>query len=676
MSAIALAAAPLVAAPPADAAQAAPGPAAAGPELMVRDRVTDAKLSPDGDWISYLAPHGGTRTIWLADRHHPDNRRPLDIGGSGRIATHLWSADSRFVLVAQDATGGGERHHVYAVPVAGGAGRDLTPGPDLRAQLIATSNTAPGLVSTLITLPRQPPNLVNIDIATGIQTQTTENRQYGWIGVDNDLAPRIAIRPLPDGGGEWLWLTGKDSHSLLVMAAADFAGSKPLAIASDGGWVVMQDATAGDFPALVKIDTATGARQVLLRPDQEIASVLLEQHSREVQAVALDGRTPEWRVLDPAVAEPLADLQARGLGFPQVRGRTDKGTLWLVCFTDTVRPEAWYLYDTKTRALTSVLADPAGEPPAGRAMAPVAFTARDGLPLSGYLTRPAQAGAVPLVLLVHGGPWERDRLNWNPLHQWLSGQGYAVLSVNYRGSTGFGKAFTAAGDRQWGGRMQDDLFDAVAWAVDQGIADPTRLCIMGGSYGGYAALNAIATEPQRFACAIDIVGTSDLVSFVEDTINENKALGGRLRASVGDPATPEGRALLAERSPLNRADRIRTPLLIAHGANDPRAHVEQSERLAEKLRDHQSPYTYLVFPDEGHSFGKAGNIVAFYTIAGQFLARHLGPTVGTPPAPVTGALLARSSVEIRGGADRVPGLAEAQASRAAAQAGTQAGAGQ
>jgi dipeptidyl aminopeptidase/acylaminoacyl peptidase len=295
-------------------------------------------------------------------------------------------------------------------------------------------------------------------------------------------------------------------------------------------------------------------------------------------------------------------------------------------------------------------------------MRPVTVAARDGLPLVCYLTRPVAGagagndGADPLVLLVHGGPWGRDQWGFHPLHQWLADRGYAVLSVNFRGSTGFGKAFVNAGDREWGAKMQDDLHDAVAWAVREGVADPERVAIMGGSYGGYAALAGLTFTPEAFACGVDIVGPSNLVTMVETIPPYWRSLIEVDAKRVGDSRTEEGRAFLWSRSPLASADRIRRPLLIAHGANDPRVARAESDEIVGAMGANGVPVTYVVFPDEGHGFVRPPNRLAFRAVTEAFLGAVLGGRV----QPI-GEDLAGSSITVPVGAELIGGLQEALA---------------
>ncbi|HSN28124.1 MAG TPA: alpha/beta fold hydrolase, partial [Kofleriaceae bacterium] len=294
-------------------------------------------------------------------------------------------------------------------------------------------------------------------------------------------------------------------------------------------------------------------------------------------------------------------------------------------------------------------------------MYPEIIKARDGRALVSYLTLPNDADAnhdgkadhpVPTVMFIHGGPWARDDWGYNTIHQVLANRGYAVISVNYRGSTGFGKAFTNAGDKQWGKKMHDDVLDVVQWAIDQGIAPKDKIAIMGGSYGGYETLVGIAMTPDVFACGVDLVGPSDLITFQETIPPYWGPFIPVLRTRVGDPTTDEGKALLRAASPLTYAAQIKRPLLIGQGKNDPRVNERESSQLVAAMQAKHIPVSYVLFPDEGHGFARPENNIAFFGVAEAFLSVHLGGVY----QPLTKEELAASSMQILAGKESLPGL--------------------
>jgi dipeptidyl aminopeptidase/acylaminoacyl peptidase len=360
----------------------------------------------------------------------------------------------------------------------------------------------------------------------------------------------------------------------------------------------------------------------------------------------------------------LANVAASTPGDINVLGQTMDGNQWIFVADAPEDPIPYYLYDRtsgKANRLFTSYPELAQQPL--RRTVPVVIESRDGLPLVSYLTLPHAAdpngdgkpdARAPLVLNVHGGPWGRDTYGYLAEHQWLANRGYAVLSVNFRGSTGFGKGFVDAAVHQWAGKMHDDLIDAVDWAVREGVTSRETVAIMGGSYGGYATLVGLTFTPDRFACGVDVVGPSNLETLLSSIPPYWKSFFDVLTRNVGDPRTEAGRALLQERSPLNRADAIRRPLLIGQGANDPRVKQSESNQIVSAMKAKGLPVTYVLFPDEGHGFARPENNLAFYGITEGFLSTCLRGRF----EPL-GDALAGSSTTVPVGADNVPGLSQA-----------------
>jgi dipeptidyl aminopeptidase/acylaminoacyl peptidase len=387
-----------------------------------------------------------------------------------------------------------------------------------------------------------------------------------------------------------------------------------------------------------------------------------------IQAVAFNYTRPEWKVLDPSIQGDLDYLRTAARGDLLVTSRTLDDRLWTVAAIVDDGPARFYLYDRTARKATLLFTHRKaleGLPLA--AMHPEVITSRDGLKLVSYLTLPVGSDArragrpdqpLPMILLVHGGPWTRDTWGFNGEEQWLANRGYAVLSVNYRGSTGFGKRFLNAGSREWAGKMHDDLIDAVDWAIKEGIADRGRVAILGGSYGGYAALVGLTFTPDVFACAVDIVGPSNLETLL-NTIPPYWEPGiAMFTTRVGDHRTAEGRRFLESRSPLTFVDRIRRPLLIGQGANDPRVKQSEADQIVAAMQRRGIPVTYVLYPDEGHGFARPENRLSFNAVVEAFLSRHLGGRV----EPI-GRDFQGSTITVPTGAKDVPGLPAALSSR-------------
>ena len=366
------------------------------------------------------------------------------------------------------------------------------------------------------------------------------------------------------------------SETFLDFAPDDARSSGPNHLDPEGRILYLRDARGRDTAALVRLDMLTGESTVLAAdPRADIGGMIVDIQTRAPRAYTVVAERMEYHVLDPAIAPDLDFLARSGIGDWGLSSRTEDDRLWVVSANSDTRPAVDYLYDRPAQTLREVLrARPEPDGVALRRMNPVRIAARDGLSLVSYLTRPDTATLPPLVLLVHGGPWGRDYVGYNAWHQWLADRGHAVLSVNFRGSTGFGKAFINAGDGEWGRRMDDDLCDAITWAVAEGHADPARIAIMGASYGGYATLVGLTRNPVLYACGVDIV--------------------------------------------------IRKPLLIAQGANDPQVKQAESDQMVAALRARGISVTHVLFPDEGHGFARPENAIACNALIENFLAHHLG----------------------------------------------------
>ncbi len=549
---------------------------------------------------------------------------------------------------------------------------DLTPLAGVQAQLVGLSPERPGIA--LIGLNDRDPqwhDLFEIDIVSGARERTERNEQ-GFAGYleDLQLRPRLALRTLEDGGGELARRTASGWESFLRYGQADSLTTRPLIVTGEDTALLLS-ALGRDTAALMQLDLASGAQNLVAESAlADIAEVWLHPHSRELQAYGVDYLTSELTPMTSAAAHDIAVLRA-ALG-PQfsVTSRTLDDAIWVIVVDDPQRPLATYLYE-RPRSLVTKLFDQRPELVGAplQDMSPVEIRARDGLNLVCYLTLPPGgaargSAALPLVLDVHGGPWARDSYGFNPEHQWLANRGYAVLAVNYRGSLGFGKKFVNAADHEWAGKMHEDLIDAIEWAVRERIADPRRLAIYGASYGGYAALVGLTFTPERFACGIDIVGPSNLITLLETIPPYWKAFFEDMARRVGDPRTPQGRAHLSERSPLTHVERIKRPLLIAQGANDPRVKQAEADQIVAAMQAKHLPVTYVLYPDEGHGFARPQNRLSFYAITEAFLAHYLGGRC----EPI-GEDFAGSSLLIRAGADVVPDVAASLGAAPVAEAG-------
>ncbi|HXV85354.1 MAG TPA: S9 family peptidase [Gemmatimonadales bacterium] len=587
-----------------------------------------AQVSPDGSRLSFLAPVDGVLNVWVGPRGG-DAFRPVTQDRDRGIRGYHWAHDGRHILFLQD-TGGDENWRLFAVDLQTLAQRPLTPFDGVQVQLIEHVKHFPDVV--ILGMNQTDPRLhdaYRLHLPTGRLNLVARNpgNVVGWL-TDAQLHVRGAMATNDQAGLDLLVRASPDAewHTAARWHAEDALTSGPVAFARNGRSVLLRDSTDANAAALVRLDLADHRRTVLARdPMYDAAEVMIHPDTYEAQLVSFMRERREWQVLDASIAADVAAVAALADGDFVVYGRNDADDLWVVGFTEDDAPSSYYLYARDRRQGTFLFsARPALEHHTLAPMRPISFAARDGVPLHAYLTCPVGVTprGLPLVLNVHGGPWHRDVWGYDPEAQWLANRGYACLQVNFRGSTGYGKRFLNAGDREWGGKMQDDLVDAVNWAVTQGIADRERIAIYGGSYGGYAALMGTTLTPDLFRCAVSIVGPSNLMTFIQSIPPYWSSYLSLLHRRVGHPEADA--EFLRSRSPLTHVDRIRTPLLIAQGANDPRVKRGESEQIVAALRDRGVEHEYLVFEDEGHGFAKPANRLTFYATAERFLARHLG----------------------------------------------------
>ncbi|MGB6455446.1 MAG: S9 family peptidase [Streptosporangiaceae bacterium] len=590
------------------------------------------RLSPDGALLAWIAPHEGVLNVWVAPID-PDQgvdwaaARVVTDDSDRGIRQFAIAHDGRHLLYLQDK-GGDENWRLYDVDLPTMQRRDLTPFDGVQTQIIGLERGRPGEV--LLGLNQANPRLHDVyrlDLVTGELTKEIDNPGYiGWL-ADTELQVRAAAAPQPDGG--YLLMVRSDADAdwreLLRIPAEDAESTDLLCFAADGGSLLLASSVDAQASRLVRIDLATGAIEVLAEdPDADVSGVRVHPDSREPQIVTFLKDRSVYRVLDPSVAGHVEAIRRLHPGDPVFAHGDDADRVWLAAFTNDVGSVSYYTYDTASGTASFLFE---ARPELSRyelaAMEPFSFAARDGLTIHGYLTFPpgVDRSGLPTVLLVHGGPWARDTWGFDPHAQWLANRGYLCIQVNFRGSTGYGKAFLNAGDREWGARMQDDLSDAVAYAIRQGWADPSKVAIFGGSYGGYAALAGAAFTPGIYCCAVDIVGPSNLITLIQTIPPYWTPMISMFHRRVGDP--DKDRDFLWSRSPLSVASQIKIPLLIAQGANDPRVKQAESEQIVAALAEHGIDYDYMLFPDEGHGFAKPENRLKFYAAADQFLSRYL-----------------------------------------------------
>ncbi len=592
------------------------------------------RISPDGKTLAYLAPEDGVLNVWVRTVGGADDRAITHDRHRG-IRSYFWQPGSVHILYLQD-TGGNENDHIYQVPLAGGAPRDLTPFANVRAAVVAVDDRHPEFM--LVALNQRTEELHDVyrlNFSTGELALDTKNPgDVSEWRADHDFAVRGALGHLEGGiqeirvrdraGAPWKVLQQWGPDETMGGVAGFSPGNEDI-------WLI--SSVGANTARLVETDIATGVERVVAEdPHYDVAGISVNPQTYELEAVAFVRAKLEWQITDARVAGDWEFLRKASSGEIHIESRTYADDIWVVSMSSDDVPARFFLYYRASRRLEFLFAArPDLERYTLAKMQPVSFPARDGLKLHGYLTLPPQTAPLPpMVMLVHGGPWVRDEWGYNGLVQLLANRGYSVLQVNYRGSTGYGKDFLNAGDREWSGKMHCDLLDAKSWAVANGYADPKRVAIMGGSYGGYATLVGLAFSPGEFACGVDIVGPSNLATLLESIPPYWAPYRAMLYKRVGNPETePE---FLRARSPLYRASEIRDPLLIGQGANDPRVKQSESDQIVAAMRANQKDVEYIVFEDEGHGFVRPENNMRFFAAAEQFLARHLGGEAEPPGA--------------------------------------------
>jgi dipeptidyl aminopeptidase/acylaminoacyl peptidase len=526
--------------------------------------------------------------------------------------------------------GGNENWRLYAVDLQTLAIRDLTPFENVQVQVIEHNKNFPD--DLLIAMNHenvQVHDVYHLHIPSGELKLRAKNpgTYAGWV-TDSTLRVRGAIEATPDGGFRLLLRqTESDDWKVAVECKTeDSLSSGPVCFSKDGNFLYLKDSRGVNAARLTKLNVATGKTQVIIEDSQyDVGDLIIHPDTYEIQAVGFTKARDEWVILDHSIEKDISAIRALHPGDFFLSSRDHADEKWIIGFTADDGPVPYYIFNRKELRATFLFDHrPELKKYKLARMEPISFMSRDGRTIHGYLTFPPDERRVnlPMVLNVHGGPWHRDVWGFNPEAQWFANRGYACLQVNFRGSTGYGKEFLNAGDREWGGKMHDDLVDAVSWAIKNGYADSKRVAIYGGSYGGYAALVGATFTPDLFRCAVAIVGPSNLITFIRSIPPYWSTYLETLYRRVGNPETESD--FLTSRSPLSKVDQIKISMLIAQGANDPRVKQAESEQIVEEMKQKQIPHEYLLFPDEGHGFAKPENRLHFYQAAEKFLATHLG----------------------------------------------------
>lgn len=641
---------------------------AALPPLIDRDAffgevvIANAQISPDGRYISFLKPYRGVRNLWVKGTAEPFSAaRPMSAESHRPILQYFWSRDGKYLLYVQDHDGD-ENYNVYAI--------DPAAAPEQASGVPPVRNVteAKGARVEIYSLPKNEPDLIYIGIndrdkawhdlyrlrlSTGERTLLRQNTEHigAWL-FDHQGTLRLAMRTDDRGDTQILRV---DSAAFTPIYGCDVTEECEASEFDPGNTKVYVVSNKGvNLKGYALLDPASGAVSTMQSdPEKRVdleRLVFSELSDRLIGTEYTDDRQ-RFYWTDPLFAADYQFLREKlpGRELTWNSATRDENRFIVTAYADT-EPGETYLYDRKAKTL--VLQFRVREEIPRESLAAtqsIRYKSLDGTEIPAYLTLPKGVDArhLPLVVLPHGGPWARDFWRYNGLAQFYANRGYAVLQPNFRGSEGYGKAFLNAGNGEWGRRMQEDLTAGVQYLIAQGVADPKRVGITGGSYGGYATLAGVTFTPELYNAAVSIVGPSNLLTLLAAIPPYWESFRRIMYARMADPDTPQGRKLLEAESPLNFAARIRTPLLVAQGANDPRVHKRESDQIVAAARDHGVPVEYLVAPDEGHGFARPINNLAMFTAIEKFLAAHLGGRYQESVPPEVAARLKEITVDPR-----------------------------
>ena len=590
---------------------------------------TSPALSPDGKRLAWLAPDtNNVLQVWVKTVGKDDDKIVTADKKRG-IRQYLWAKNNRVLVYLQDSDGD-ENFHVYGVDLEDGSVRDYSPFQGVRASVMEPNPDFPDeLLLTLNVRDRSLFDVYRLNLKNGALDLDTENPGdiANW-SADARFQVRLAQVSTPEGGTEIRVRNDNKSpwKSLIKVGPEEILDA--IGFTEDGKSLYLNSSIGRDTAAVVEKEITTGTEKVIAASDEvDAGDVLVHPRKHIVEAVAFSPGRTSWKVINPAVQDDFSGLAKLNDGDFFVADRTQADDIWLVGFNSDRSPGRFYKWDRNAKQGTFLFTTrPKLDGLKLAEMKSVVIRARDGLEQHSYLTLPVgvEPKLLPMVLFPHGGPWGRDEWGFNGYAQWLANRGYAVLQPNFRGSTGYGKRHLNAGNRQWGLKMHDDLIDAVNWAVSQGIADPKKIGIMGGSYGGYCALAALTFTPEVFACSVDIVGPSNLKTLIGTIPPYWKPMRAVFDVRIGNVDDPDQAELIKRASPLNLADRIVRPLLIGQGANDPRVKPAESEQIVSAIEKNHGNVTYVLYPDEGHGFARPENRTDFNARAEVFLAANLG----------------------------------------------------
>ena len=609
-------------------------------ELFFGDpEISAGTISPDGRYISFIKPFKNVRNIWVKERAAPfESARPLTADTTRPIPAHFWTRDSKYILYVQDKAGD-ENFRIYAVDPAGTGdpvppSKDLTPMEKVRAGIISVPRKTPNEILIVLNDRRADlHDVYRLNLATGERTLIRKNDENvaGWI-TDLDGNLKLGLRMTAAGGTEIL-RADQDTLVQLYEVTADESCS-PVRFTPDRKkfYMITNKGAKLDKSQLELFDLASGKTSAVDKDPQnevDISGAWFSDVTNELLATFYVGDRVRVYPKQKKFGDDWAKLK-KSLpdGELSVAGSTADESVWVVSVSSDVDPGSRYVFDRKTGKAELMYRSRPNLPTEHLApMKPLRYRSRDGITIPAYLVTPKGVPAknLPTVMLIHGGPWSRVSWGYSSEAQFLANRGYAVVIPNFRGSTGYGKKFLNAGNKQWGtGFMQHDITDGAKHIIKEGLADPKRVAIYGGSYGGYATLAGLAFTPDVYAAGISFVGPSNIITLLNSIPPYWAPMKKMFAVRVGDMEKPEELKMLEEQSPLNSAKNIKAPLLVVQGANDPRVKKAESDQIVVAMRDLGRPVEYIVAPDEGHGFAGRENRIAFYAAMESFFAKHIG----------------------------------------------------
>ena len=632
--------------------------------LFSDPKYSKPKISSDGKHLAYMAPSHGVLNVWAGKLGIYKSMHPVTHNKKRGITAFFWAYDNQHIVYIDDYKGN-ENWRLYQVNIRTGRSKVLFSSPKVQGKIIGLSQFFPD--ELLIGINRRRSDfhdVYRLNIKTGKLTLVYENDSFANFISNEQLKIIIGVESTKNGGAV-IYRLGKNfaKTELFTVDPENILTTMPLSLNKTGDVLYLLDSRNRDTAALTSIDLRTKVTQVIAQDQKaDIDEVLFHPSELTPQGYRFTYEKQRWSALTSKFQEDLTYLNNIDPGEFNIINSSLDDQKWIVAYDRDIGSPRYYYYDRSAKKAYFLFAGkPILEQLPLTKMKTVIINSRDNLPLVSYLSIPRWAKlkkyspmiSVPMVLLVHGGPNARDVWGYNSYHQWLANRGYAVLSVNYRGSSGFGKKFANAGNGEWGAKMQEDLVDAVEWAIEKGITTRDKVAIMGGSYGGYATLMGLTKTPDLFACGVDIVGPSNLQTLMQSIPDYWKPFYYVLKRKIGgDPSTQEGRDFLAKHSPISYIHNIKKPLLIGHGANDPRVNQEESEQIVNLLMAKHIPVTYILYPDEGHGFKLPENKLSFNAITENFLAQHLHGMA----EPIKEKELYNSSIQIKTGKEYITAL--------------------